>query len=136
MKITLDITEMSVTNVYNLNSYEKEGLYLVNDGITYMLVYYDGEVVATLGLPNKLVLDEYIREELKQAQVAEKDFHSILESKLERVNKGIDYITEMLHKPAETKEVIESNGNNFDLKELTNMLAISQKPDLLKEIRK
>lgn len=88
MTICLEIIEIDVQQVHKRESYKEDGLYLVNDGIAWLIVSVVGTSVCTMAIANKNIIKQY--ENLGRSKAA-RDIHGIVENRL-------NYIVDMLEK--------------------------------------
>lgn len=140
MKITLELKETTIppNEVHKTETWvgNNIGLYLVNDGIAFILVYWNGNYSTILPIPNKEVINELVRVNRKDAEEyvdkTARDFNSEILNQLEFLTQGVKFLTE---KEATTPYVEQprNNGSNIDIKDITQLIAVAQKPELIKE---
>ena len=111
MRIELEIKELTLKDVYNIEEYKEDGLYLVNDGIAYLLVSVYDKSVYTIPLQNKGIVNQY---EAKAKTECIEDIKGMLEHK-------VNYIIELLEGQKNEPLVVTSN-TELDIDKITKLV--------------
>lgn len=132
--ITLKFREIKLApgDLYDVSKYTNgDGLYIVNDGIAHLLVSVVNSVIVSIPLPNRQILDEYARQAKSDAAQCERDILADLERKIKHFE---TMLSESLKGVAEAIATTASKKpeTTLDLAGLTKMIAVAQKPDLVK----
>ncbi len=123
-------------DVYNGEAYpKKDGIYAVDDGMTHYLVAITFDTTALTNmiyvilLPRKYVIEDYNEEQDiymgKQLRAIQDAINSLEKTIDEQID--IDGVVE-----AFKTAVSDMKGGDVDLAGLTKLIAVAQKPDLLK----
>lgn len=81
MRVELEIIELNnIKKALDRESYEKEGIYIVNDGLGFLLVSVQESFVSSIAIPNKDILEAYKSEKYAKAQ---RDLFGIIDSRLD-----------------------------------------------------
>ena len=141
-----DMIEMKVVDVYNGEAYpKKDGLYMVDDGTMYyfVTVSYDISISTNMvmanPLPRKAIIKEYERnDDSVQKQLAELNkgikeiIHITNQIDIDNIDdKIVDTINEFETSLVQKITAINTKSD-VDLAGLTKLIAVAQKPDLLK----
>lgn len=102
MKVELEIIELdSVKKALDRDSYEKDGIYIVNDGIGFLLVVVQADFFNSIALPNKEILGAYKSEKYAKAQ---RDLFGIIDSRLDFI---VNKLKENKYSESNLSEVVE-----------------------------
>ena len=118
MTICLEITEIDVQQVHKRESYKEDGLYLVNEGVAWLLVSVSGTNVYTIPIANKNIATQY--ENLGRSKAA-RDIHGIVENRL-------NYIVDMLEKQKDIKPLYVEQNSSSNLEEVTRLVQAVNAP--------
>ena len=124
------------TEIADVNKYDGEGLYLVDDGVAYMLVTVYNGYCTTM-----LVERKYI---VKHKQAIGESGIELLQKQLSELNYMIKKLTETTDSIADDNSdmswqnqvlnLLQNHGksSDVDLAGLTKLIAVAQKPELIK----
>ena len=133
MKIELEVTKKTNADIFNAKSYPSDGLYLVDDGVVHHLVSVDNGMIVSMALPNKDIIKQYASE---RANKVKEDFDRSNQHMLQDIHKKIAGtfagIEQLLGKADKGMTATETQGQAIDLKDLVNLVAVSQNADLVK----
>lgn len=126
----IEIEEIKIANIdlFLPSEYEENSLNLVNDGIAFHLVTCINGIVNLIPLPNKDILKSYAN---TAGARCKEDTERLLANKLEGLHKMIEgNMTKFIDSKRE--DIVIPTTQNFNIKDLTELIAVAQKPDLLK----
>lgn len=118
MIIELKEKEVSSSKVYSPESYDEDGLYLVYDKVSWCIVSSIDGLITSVPLQSKKVIEQYRKQAKDECR---KDFEADIESLLNQIK---DLIIE--------SKSSNSTGADIDISELTRLVAVAQKPELIK----
>ena len=118
MTIELELKELTLKDVHNMESYKEAGIYLVDDGIAWLLVNVDDAGIHSMCIPNKDIIKQY--ENLGRSKAA-RDIHGIIENKL-------NYIVDMLEKQIDIKPLYVEQNSSSNLEEVTKLVQAVNAP--------
>ena len=118
IQIKLEEREIETSKLFDVTQYNGEGLYIVNDGITWSLVSVENGLVNTIPLKNKDILKQYREQATAECQ---KDLATSIEGKL-------NHIISLLSENNEPQ-----NKSLSDIESITKLVAVAQKPELIKD---
>jgi hypothetical protein len=119
--ITLHLEEIKVKpdEIYNPDSYEGDGIYIAITGTSNSIVTVIDGLVGSIPLPNEIIMDKYMQDKVEEVK---EDLLGTINSKLDNLLKYVG-----------TKEVNASTNTSLDLDDITRLVAVAQKPELIKE---
>lgn len=112
MKIELELKELSLKDTHNREAYEEAGLYLVNDGIAWLLVNVDDSGIHTLHLQNKDVIKQY---EFNAKSRSMEDIKGTVYGKL-------DYIIDVLERQDAVPLAVQHINTELDIDKITKLV--------------
>lgn len=112
MIIELEIKEISVDKVHDKGSYQKEGLYLVNDGIAWLLISASKDNIYSMPLQNKDIVMQF---ENKAKTRCMEDIKGVLEGKL-------NYIIELVKRQEDKPIAIHHTSAELDIDKITKLV--------------
>jgi len=118
IKLEFNELEIKPDDLFKPEMYEPNSLNLVNDGIAFHLVSVLGNMVQAIPLQNVDIFKQKIDDSTKCAR----------ESYAQDVDRKLKYITEQLNKLED-----KPSNDTFGLDAITKLVAVSQKPEMLKE---
>ena len=137
MTVKLEMLSLKPDEMYSVNKYPGDGLYIVDDGIMYLLAGVFNGGVASIPLPSKQVIDEYARIVKdtclhNQNDIAKQDIETRrkLINEIEELDTTMERVLDELSRL--TGQLSAAGQSNIDLAGLTKMIAVAQKPDLVK----
>lgn len=107
---------LSVVDLYDVTKYDGDGLYLVDDGFMYYLVSVQNQATAYIAIPRENIV--------KHKQMIGEGGIDLLQRQLAELNKAIKDLSEV--------KTIQSNSNDINISDLTKLIAVAQKPELIK----
>lgn len=126
------LIKLEPMHVNNATHYPQgDGIYIVDDGVTHTIAVVSNGGVMTAMLPNKQIIDEYARHAKDKAVKCERDILTDLEHKIKVFENTLG---ESLKGVAEaiTANAPKKQSSDIDLAGLTKLIAVAQKPDLVK----
>jgi len=141
MKITIELEELDLKGkgIFDEAAYPNEGIYLVNDNIAYNIVSKVNGSVYTVPIANKDILKQYIDADTAVACIninrdIDNKFDTILDAIKHQPSTMVQTLSNIL---SNTETIInskhESNDSNVNIKDLTHLVAVAQKPELIKD---
>ena len=112
MTIELEIKELKIDKVHNTESYPKEGLYLVNDGIAWLLVSATNDNIYTMPLHNKDIVKQL---EFNAKNRCMEDIKGTIYSKL-------DYLIGLLERQDSKPIAIHNSSEPIDIDKITELI--------------
>ena len=112
MTIELEIKELKIDKVHNKESYPKEGLYLVNDGIVWLLVSATNDNIYTMPLHNKDIVKQL---EFNSKNRCMEDIKGTIYSKL-------DYLIGLLERQDSKPIAIHNSSEPIDIDKITELI--------------
>lgn len=130
MKVLMNLQEVAVSDIYLPENYKEGTINLVNDGVSVYLTVLINGCVSTLAIPNKDIFKSYAadakREENERGQKVQQDYYG-------EINHKLEYLLKSAKEQVEPIEVPQSQS--FNINDIINMIAVLQKPELLKDIK-
>jgi len=137
MTVKLEMLSLKPNEVYIATNYPKDGLYTVDDGFMYLLIGVFNGRVNSIPLPSRQVIDEYARIVKDACSHNQNDItkrnietHKKLTDKIEELDTTMKHVLDKL--TGLTGQLSAAGQSNIDLAGLTKMIAVAQKPDLVK----
>jgi len=132
MILKLEVMQIEPISILDISKYPSgDGMYLVNDGIAHLIVVVFAGIASSVRIPNTQILDEYTRKAKGDAARCERDVLSDLERKIKVfetvLGESLVGIADAISKISNKKQ-----DSNIDLAGLTKLIAVAQKPDLVK----
>ena len=112
MKIELELKELVLKDAYNKDNYKEAGLHLVNDGIAWLLVNVEDNMVHTMPIPNKDIIKQY---EFNAETRCMEDIKGILENKL-------NYIIDLLERQDDIPLAVQPINTEVDIDKITKLV--------------
>lgn len=123
-----DVIACEAINVYDSEKYpQKDGVYLVDDGVLFYFVMVDyniatlTNIITATSIPRKCVTKEY-------EKIGERDV-DLLQKQLAELNKGIQDLRVDIDDGFSDK--MDEGSGSVNIKDLTKLIAVAQKPELL-----
>jgi hypothetical protein len=119
-----EVLNIQISSLYNGEVYpKKDGVYLVDDGASYNLMFVNFDRQTNVNAVSGFIIPRNIVVKEHEPQV------DLLSKQLDEISDQFDMFNKVLDGLANNNT--NNNSNGFDLKEITKMIAVAQKPELL-----
>jgi hypothetical protein len=110
--IVKDELKIDVSSVFDATAYPSDGIFLVDDGMSYQLAIVSAGAVTTLFIPREAIVKEY-----------EKTDETVIEKELKEIKNLLK---------VKKQEKPQHISGDIDFAGITKLVAVAQNPDLIK----